>query len=259
MKMHWLGIGLSMALALAQGATAQPMNGCPMGQAMQSSDPSGNNVTCVTIPDVGALQTQLGERITAETNARLEMNAMLMAAIQEEAAARQAAIQALQEGANSPATRCYAAHIVRSAGTEMRFTVISLNNGDTQNAAVIERLTIRDGDGTVLHDSGPKIGIPHPLAQGTIPARNFTIVPPGAHFAISTTDIWGFGIVPTHAGRGNELISMQVEVSKPGKRSLFQVSSREITRERVLLPTGSFTVGAERAGTMAPCFPVDPG
>src|SRR3954451_6541852 len=34
----------------AQTATAQPVNGCPAGQAMRASNPSGRNVRCVPIP-----------------------------------------------------------------------------------------------------------------------------------------------------------------------------------------------------------------
>ena len=37
-----------MALG-AEHALAQPVNGCPAGQAMQSSDPSGRKITCVPV------------------------------------------------------------------------------------------------------------------------------------------------------------------------------------------------------------------
>jgi hypothetical protein len=41
---------VAVAIALgAQQALAQPVNGCPAGQAMQSSDPSGRNITCVPL------------------------------------------------------------------------------------------------------------------------------------------------------------------------------------------------------------------
>jgi hypothetical protein len=42
-----------------QGASAQPVNGCPAGEAMQAADPSGRNVRCVPIPDAAALQSQI--------------------------------------------------------------------------------------------------------------------------------------------------------------------------------------------------------
>lgn len=45
----------AVLMALAQQALAQPVNGCPAGQAMQSSDPSGRRVTCISVPDVDAL------------------------------------------------------------------------------------------------------------------------------------------------------------------------------------------------------------
>ncbi|HEY3073783.1 MAG TPA: hypothetical protein VGJ74_01290 [Burkholderiales bacterium] len=41
---------LAMALG-AQQALAQPVNGCPDGQAMQSSDPSGRQVTCIQVTE----------------------------------------------------------------------------------------------------------------------------------------------------------------------------------------------------------------
>ena len=57
----------------AHTASAQLVNGCPAGQAIQSSDASGRNVTCVPIPNVSALQaadTQLQRNIEAEANSR---------------------------------------------------------------------------------------------------------------------------------------------------------------------------------------------
>ena len=76
--MHFGWREAALAAALAAGVHsvwAQPVNGCPAGQAIQSSDPSGRNITCVQIPDAGALQ----------------------GAINAEAAARAAADQVLSE------------------------------------------------------------------------------------------------------------------------------------------------------------------
>jgi hypothetical protein len=76
--MHFGWRGAALAAALAAGVHsvwAQPINGCPAGQAMQSSDPSGKKITCVPLPDVSALQ----------------------GSINAEAAARAAADQALSE------------------------------------------------------------------------------------------------------------------------------------------------------------------
>jgi hypothetical protein len=87
---------VAMVLGLAaHAAGAQPVNGCPAGQAMQSSDASGRSVTCVPIPNIGALQgqisseaaartaadTQLQNRLNDETAARLVTEAVLRASI----------------------------------------------------------------------------------------------------------------------------------------------------------------------------------
>jgi hypothetical protein len=66
-------------LIATPGAYAQPVSGCPAGQAMQSSDPSGKRVTCVPIPDTGALQAQ----ISAEAQARASADDELRASINE--------------------------------------------------------------------------------------------------------------------------------------------------------------------------------
>jgi len=53
------GIAAGAFFLAAQTASAQQTNGCPAGQAMQSSDPSGKNITCVAIPNVSGLQGQI--------------------------------------------------------------------------------------------------------------------------------------------------------------------------------------------------------
>ena len=75
----------ALFLTAAQTASAQQTNGCPAGQAMQSSDPSGRNVTCVAIPNVSGLQGQISAETAAriaadnaEANARLGMDATLL-------------------------------------------------------------------------------------------------------------------------------------------------------------------------------------
>jgi hypothetical protein len=97
--------------------------------------------------------------------------------------------------------------------------------------------------------------VAHPLATAVNPPRNITNVPAGGSYSFSTTDRWGFN--PAPGVPGTDIISVQVEVSKAGKPSLFQVQAREITRDRV--PTGptTFTVGNERAANQAHCFPVE--
>jgi len=99
------GMSAAALFLAAQAALAQQTNGCPAGQAMQSSDPSGKRITCVPIPDVSGLQgqisgeataratadTQLQSAINAETAARTAGGAQLQSAINAEAAARMAA------------------------------------------------------------------------------------------------------------------------------------------------------------------------
>ena len=57
------------ALLGVQATQAQPLNGCAPGQAMQSSSPSGNTVTCVPIPDTAALQAAVNAEAQARSNA----------------------------------------------------------------------------------------------------------------------------------------------------------------------------------------------
>ena len=92
MAIHWHFAIAAVAIALgAQDVLAQQMNACPDGQAMQSSDPSGKNVTCVPIPNTAALQQQ----IDAEKAARQAADQALQGNIDAEAAASQAADRAL--------------------------------------------------------------------------------------------------------------------------------------------------------------------
>jgi hypothetical protein len=83
MSSRWLDVCLAMATALAvQSAAAQPVNGCPAGQAMQSSDPGGKNITCVALPppvDLAPLQAQINN----EAATRAGMDATLLSAIQD--------------------------------------------------------------------------------------------------------------------------------------------------------------------------------
>src|SRR4249920_1420038 len=88
MNTRWrCALGAAVIALGAQSALADKMNGCPAGQAMQSSDPSGKNVTCVPIPDTSALQQQ----ITNEAAARQAMDANILNMLGAESAARQAA------------------------------------------------------------------------------------------------------------------------------------------------------------------------
>ena len=103
-------MGAGALLIAAQPASAQPVNGCPTGQAMQSSDPSGRNITCVPIPNVSGLQsqisaesaarqaadTQLQTNINTEAANRMGMDAVLLQQIQQETSDRKAADDALR-------------------------------------------------------------------------------------------------------------------------------------------------------------------
>jgi len=97
MQMRWLGGVFAAAAVLgAQSVLAQPMNGCPDGQAIQASDASGKNLRCVAIPppaDVSGLQGQ----IDAEAAARAAGDGALLNAIADERSARIAADDALRE------------------------------------------------------------------------------------------------------------------------------------------------------------------
>ena len=72
---------------------------------MQSSDPSGRNITCVPIPDTAGLQQQINN----EAAARQAQDANLSTMIGAEAAARGAADGALQGGINAEAAARQAA------------------------------------------------------------------------------------------------------------------------------------------------------
>ena len=171
--------------------------------------------------------------------------------------------------------RCYAAHFVRATGpaipnpggiapTELRSTVIFLNNGDLQYRASVERVTVRDGDGTVVFDSGPKTPNPYPptLSLG----KDLTNIPPGATFSLGTVNLWGFGDPPFVLGIPNYVdrlaltggLSITVEVFKRGIARNFVVHGRENTRQIVnsdpSMPGAQVFLGPESAANMVRCF-----
>jgi len=77
-KHWWCAFGAAVIALGANSVLAQPVNGCPAGQAMQSSDPSGRKVTCVPIPDTATLINMIaGEQAAREAgdaalNARID-------------------------------------------------------------------------------------------------------------------------------------------------------------------------------------------
>ena len=148
---------------------------------------------------------------------------------------------------------CGAVHFIRAQGTELRNTVISLRNLDLVNTALIERITVRNAFGDVVHDSGPATSQPHPLNTDFAGGLDITSVPPGASYYIATNHIWPAGEIPPRDGvalaETGQNMAVTVQFSKEGKADLLQVSSISRTRER-------FGTGAERARDGGACTQV---
>ena len=165
--------------------------------------------------------------------------------------------------AHTERVRCGIPHFTRFGGAEIRSGVVVFNNGDLENPATIGRLTILDFFGNVVHDSGPVIGVPHPLNMDFASPVDITVVPPGATFYLSTNHIWDTNPIPFDPANptlnGNErgqAMSVVVEVSKEGKPGLFQVQGRNRSRQRLQPSPGVFTQGGELASNIIQCFPV---
>jgi len=156
-------------------------------------------------------------------------------------------------------TRCSSAHSVRLNGMELRSTSVIFNNGDLDNSTTIQRLTIRDFFGNVVHDSGPALGVLHPLNTDFDPDVDITVIPPGATFYIRTNHIWGNNPIPIALG-GNSVgqsMSVTVEASKEGNPNLFVVGVRPRSRERIFdVSTGNFAEGKEASTNDGICFKV---
>jgi hypothetical protein len=166
--------------------------------------------------------------------------------------------------------RCGWGHFVRNGridslpnAQELRLSAIFFDNGDPENSATIQRITIRDFFGNVVHDSGPDIGVPHPLNTDFSPPVDITVVPPlAAHYLVST-HIWGNNNVPDLAstnpsGREGFSLSITVHVTKPGRSALFAVRGRVLTRQRLPAAAGGFFLGAETASNILGCFQISP-
>jgi hypothetical protein len=103
--MHMRGLVGVAAAAAALGmqsalADNHNLNGCPDGQAIQASDPSGKRIRCIPVPppvDVSGLQGQ----IDAEAAARAAGDGALLNAIADERTARIAADDALRESSGA--------------------------------------------------------------------------------------------------------------------------------------------------------------
>jgi hypothetical protein len=163
--------------------------------------------------------------------------------------------------------RCHAPHFIRAIFTtpanpepnELRITIVHFNNADLQHEAVIQRLTIRDAFGTVRHESGPAVGVPHPLNLGI---QDITTVPPGGMFALATSDLWASSLPPFAVQPPLTLaqqffllggLTMTVEVSKRGNPRLFAVHAAERVRQPPLAG-GALVAGAERSARSSTCF-----
>jgi len=146
---------------------------------------------------------------------------------------------------------CGGFHFIR-LGLEIGTTAVNFRNADTENAATIERFTIRDSAGEVVWDSGPVIGTPHPLNTDYVPPRAFTTVPPGASYYIGTNHLWDNGFLPAGNQEGQS-ISVIVEYSKRGDPDLLIVGSTLRVRQ---LTTPGTPSGIEHSRSPTTCLRV---
>jgi hypothetical protein len=155
---------------------------------------------------------------------------------------------------------CGMNHYVRSGGTELVSSSIGVRNADLTHPATILRLTIRDGEGNVIHDSGPATANPLPLNTdfaSTYPSgKNITIVPPGGAVYLRSNHLWGNNGLPTGAP-GNEtgqMLNATLVVTKEGFRNALSVNSSQRMRSRTAGTTpGSFVETDTRATSSQAC------
>ncbi len=149
------------------------------------------------------------------------------------------------DAAQTTKVGCGAIHALRNSDSEILTGTISVRNIDLANAVTIERLTYRNFFGDVVHDSGPAIGVPHPLNADFTPPQDITVVPPGATYYLSTNHIWENNPIPGPAGNAQGgAMSVVVEFSKDGSRDLVVVGSGLRDRQRffIFTPTGPIPV-----------------
>ena len=163
--------------------------------------------------------------------------------------------------------RCTVSHFVRNLGADLRSAAVIFNNGDPIHPATIQRLTFWDFFGVVVHDSGPAIGVSHPLNNdfpmtfpSTVPvgAVDITVVPPLATYYLRTNHIWDNGSIGG-TSIGNErgqAMSVVVEFSKEEDPKLFKVHVRARFRQLVALMGGGFREGPELSSNDSLCFEV---
>ena len=151
-------------------------------------------------------------------------------------------------GADTGKFMCPFAHFIRFGGTETREAIYIFLNGSEKDPVTIERLTIRNAFGDVVHDSGPVT----------------VIAPLGGDF-IRTTQIWGRNSIPDLiTGEPNNQQgfsgSAVVEFSTAGEAAVksFRVMVNRRIRERFTDPDGNFSgEGEERVSTRNYCFRID--
>ena len=148
---------------------------------------------------------------------------------------------------------CTSAHFVRFGGTELRETIYTFLNGSKTQPATIERLTIRNAFGSVVHDSGPAIGVPHPLNTDFDPDEDITVIAPLTAFYFKSSHIWGLFSIPG-GNRQGFVMSSVVEISTEGKMDLFRVLTQRRVRERITNPDGSVRQGEERTNARTYCY-----
>lgn len=139
--------------------------------------------------------------------------------------------------------QCGLTHFVRNGGTEMASTAITVRNADPVYTATIARLTIRDGLGNVVHDSGTSTPLPlNTDFPNTFPGgRDITQIPPGGSAYLRSNHIWGNNGLPSGAA-GNEVgqsLSATLVITKDGPRNHLAVAVTPRIRERVLDPVTS--------------------
>ena len=159
---------------------------------------------------------------------------------------------------------CPFAHFIRFGGTETREAIYIFLNGSEKDPVTIERLTIRNAFGVVVHDSGPATPDPHPPNTSFVPPGDITVIAPLGGDFIKTTTIWGRNPIPDPSGNPDNQQgfsgSAVVEFSTAGKAAVksFRVMVNRRIRERFTDPDGNFLgEGEERVSTRTYCFRID--
>lgn len=152
---------------------------------------------------------------------------------------------------------CALSHYVRSNGTEMVSGSLAVRNADGVHPATILRLTIRDSDGVVLHDSGPALGTALPLNTdfpvSAPTGKDITRVPSSGSVYLRTGHLWGNNPLPAGNEVGQQLAATLV-VAKDGNKGALTATSTQRMRTRAAGGTpGSFVELDTRATNTLPC------